>query len=75
MVLAFFSIIYGIKKRFLYVRRIGLFLSILANVKLFIYDLSYLSMAYKIIAYFSFGLVMLAISYVYQQLKKRLGGE
>lgn len=73
MVLAFMSIIFGLRKKFIYVRRLGLFLSIAANVKLFIYDLSYLSMLYKIAAYFSFGLVMLAISYVYQQLKKKLG--
>jgi len=75
MVLAFLSIIFGLKKKYIYVRRAGLFLAMIANVKLFIYDLSYLSMGYKILAYFSFGLVMLAISYVYQQLKKRMGAE
>lgn len=75
MVLAFLSIIFGFKKKYIYVRRIGLFLSMLANVKLFVYDLSYLDMVFKIVAYFSFGLVMLAISYIYQQLKKKLGGE
>lgn len=75
MILAFLSIIFGFKKKYIYVRRMGLFLSMLANVKLFIYDLSYLDMLFKIVAYFSFGLVMLAISYIYQQLKKKLGGE
>lgn len=75
IVMAFLCIIYGFKKKFLYIRRIGLLLSMLANAKLFIYDLSYLDIVFKIVAYFSFGLVMLAISYVYQQLKKKLGGE
>ncbi len=75
MVLAFLLIIYGFVRKFIYIRRMGLFLSLLANAKLFFYDLSYLDMVFKIVAYFSFGLVMLAISYVYQQLKKKLGGD
>lgn len=75
MLIAFVSIIFGFKKKFIYIRRMGLILCIIANAKLFIFDLSYLNMLLKIIAYFSFGLVMLSISYVYQQLKKKLGEE
>jgi uncharacterized membrane protein len=61
---------YGLVKRFIYIRRFGLGLALFATAKLFLYDLSYLSPLSKIFAYFSFGLVLIAISYIYQRLER-----
>jgi len=65
-------IIYGFKEKYIYIRRFGLILSIFSSGKLFIYDLSYLSTLWKIVAYFGFGFVLLGISYVYQRLRKAM---
>ncbi|MFZ5969902.1 MAG: DUF2339 domain-containing protein [Bacillota bacterium] len=72
--LAFLYIIYGFKQRFMLIRRFGLGLSILATGKLFIFDLSYLEITGKILAYFAFGFVLLAISFIYQKLKTHMEG-
>lgn len=69
IVLAFAFILYGFRCKYAYIRRLGLALSIFASAKLFIFDLAYLELIWKIAAYFGFGLVMLAISYVYQKLR------
>lgn len=61
-------IVYGFRKGYLLIRRFGLGLSIFATAKLFIFDLSNLAGAGRIAAYFSFGLVLLAISFIYQKL-------
>ena len=61
-------IIFGFKKSYLLIRRFGLGLSIFATAKLFIFDLSNLAGAGRIIAYFCFGLVLIAISFIYQKL-------
>jgi uncharacterized membrane protein len=42
--------------------------------KLFLLDLSILSEGYRIISYFAFGIVLIAISFVYQYFSKRLEG-
>jgi len=70
IVFSFIFIVYGFKEKYIYIRRLGLILSIFSSGKLFIYDLSYLSTLWKIVAYFAFGFVLLAISYVYQRLRK-----
>lgn len=72
ILLAFLYIIYGFKFRYIMIRRFGLGLSIFATAKLFIYDLSFLSTGGRIIAYFSFGFVMLGISYIYQRISNAL---
>ena len=59
-------------KRYTFIRRFGLALSILAVVKLFLIDLSFLTEGYKIISYFVFGMTLLAISFVYQYFSKRI---
>ena len=70
IIFSFIFIVYGFKEKYIYIRRLGLVLSIFASGKLFLYDLSYLSTLWKIVAYFAFGFVLLAISYVYQRLRK-----
>jgi uncharacterized membrane protein len=69
IVLAFAFIFYGFKYRYAYIRRLGLALCIFSSAKLFIIDLAYLDLLWKIAAYFGFGLVMLGISYIYQKLR------
>jgi uncharacterized membrane protein len=54
------------------IRRFGLGLSFMAVAKLFLFVLSFLSEGYRIISYFAFGFVLIAISFVYQYFNKRL---
>ncbi|TYQ14577.1 UNVERIFIED_CONTAM: putative membrane protein DUF2339 [Acetivibrio alkalicellulosi] len=65
-------ITFGFIKRYAFMRRFGLGLSILAAIKLFIIDLSFLTQGYKIVSYFVFGITLLAISFVYQYFSKRI---
>lgn len=69
---AFAWVTIGFIKRYTFIRRFGLALSILAVVKLFLIDLSFLTEGYKIISYFVFGMTLLAISFVYQYFSKRI---
>ncbi|PZE19559.1 DUF2339 domain-containing protein [Paenibacillus xerothermodurans] len=70
--LAIGYIMYGFRKHYIYIRRLGLAITLFATGKLFLYDLSYLSTSSKIMAYFCFGLVLLGISFVYQKVSARL---
>ncbi|ETT54184.1 hypothetical protein C162_05029 [Paenibacillus sp. FSL R7-269] len=72
LLLAVLFIMYGFWKRYLYIRRFGLALSLLATGKLLLYDLTLLNTGSKIIAYFSFGLCLLGISYLYQRITVRM---
>jgi uncharacterized membrane protein len=65
-------ITFGFVKRYIFIRRFGLGLSILSVAKLFIIDLSFLSLGYRIISYFVFGVVLIAISFVFQYFNKRI---
>jgi hypothetical protein len=68
------AIIYGFRRKYVYVRRVGLGLALLSTTKLFIFDLAFLTSLNKILAYFCFGFVLLGISYLYQRLKSDQGG-
>jgi len=65
-------ITFGFIKRYVFIRRFGLGLCMLAVAKLFIIDLSFLSQGYRIVSYFVFGLILIAISFVYQYFNKRI---
>ena len=65
-------ITYGFKKGFVLMRRFGLGLSIFSTGKLFIFDLVFLNTLGRIAGYFCFGLVLIAISYVYHRLSSSL---
>lgn len=67
------AIVYGLNKRYVYIRRFGLGLALFATAKLFLFDLAFLTTLSRIFAYFCFGLVLLGISYLYQKLES--GGE
>ncbi|MCL2699952.1 MAG: DUF2339 domain-containing protein, partial [Defluviitaleaceae bacterium] len=71
---AFTWIFYGFVKKFPFMRKFGLALSIVAVAKLFLIDLSGLTQGQEIISYFAFGAALLGISYVYQYFSKRLVG-
>ncbi|WP_240479732.1 DUF2339 domain-containing protein [Paenibacillus wynnii] len=72
LLLAVLFIMYGFRKRYVYIRRFGLGLTLLATGKLLLYDLSLLNTGNKIIAYFSFGMCLLGISYLYQKVSNRM---
>lgn len=71
LVVAVSYILYGFKKRYVYVRRIGLGLTLLSTGKLFLYDLTFLTETSKILAYFCFGFILLGISYIYQKVSSK----
>jgi hypothetical protein len=50
----------------------GLFLLILAILKLFVYDLWYLGTLYRIISFISLGVVLLLISFAYQKYRDKI---
>ncbi len=65
-------IVLGFAKRYAFLRRFGLGLSVMAVVKLFLLDLSTLTRGYQIVSYFVLGITLLVISFVYQYFNKRL---
>ncbi len=75
LALAVTYIIYGFKQRFLFIRYFGLVLTIFALTKLFFWDLRSLEESGRIIAYFGFGFILLIISYIYQQINKKMNKE
>jgi uncharacterized membrane protein len=64
--------IFGFWKRFTFMRRLGLGLTLVVVCKLFIIDLWRLTEGYRIITYFVLGAVLLGISFVYQHFTKKL---
>jgi len=66
-------ILFGFIKRYLYIRLSGLGLSFITVIKLFIIDLGFLGEGMRIASYFAMGVVLLAISFVYQHFNKKLG--
>ncbi|MDG5789912.1 DUF2339 domain-containing protein, partial [Evansella sp. AB-P1] len=67
LVVAIAYILYGFQKKYVYIRRLGLGLTLLSTGKLILYDLSFLTESSKILAYFCFGIALLGISYMYQK--------
>lgn len=66
------NIVYGYLKKYSYIRLFGLALSLFSTGKFFLWDLSHLSTGAKVIAYSSFGLVLILISFIYQKINKEL---
>lgn len=71
--LAILYITFGFRYRYVYIRRFGLGLTLAATGKLILNDLRLLSTGSTIIAYFTFGIVLLGISYGYQKVSSRMG--
>lgn len=72
LLLAVAYIGYGFRQRFVYIRRLGLGLTLLATGKMVLYDLSFATSGGKIAAYFFFGMLLLGISYMYQKISSKL---
>ena len=70
VIAALLWIIFGFVKRYVFMRRFGLGLSILAVAKLFLVDLPGLTDGHRIVSYFAFGATLLGISFVYQYFRK-----
>lgn len=66
ILMAFAWIWFGFKKENVIMRRFGLGLSLLASAKLFFIDLTAQSEIYGTISWFAFGIVLIAISYLYK---------
>jgi len=73
-----FALIYifiGFKERFTTLRRMGLGLSLVATAKMTLFDLASTTMVQKIVGFFIFGFVLIAISYIYQKLSEKIAKE
>ncbi len=71
-VTALLWIVFGFIKKYTFIRRFGLGLSVMSVAKLFLIDLSYLNTGSKIVAYFALGISLVAISFVYTYFSKKL---
>ena len=72
LLIAVLFIMYGFRQRYVYIRRFGLGLTLLSTGKLLLYDLSLLNTGSKIVAYASFGICLLGISYLYQRVSNKM---
>jgi uncharacterized membrane protein len=72
LMLAILYIAYGFRRKYVMIRRLGLGLTLFATGKMVFYDVSLLTAGSKIFAYFSFGVLLLGISYLYQKVSSRM---
>ncbi|MBE7684012.1 DUF2339 domain-containing protein [Paenibacillus sp. P13VS] len=72
LLLAILYIAYGFRRRYVMIRRLGLGLTLFSTGKMVFYDVGLLTTGSKIIAYFSFGVLLLGISYLYQKVSSRM---
>ena len=56
-------------------REFGLALLAIATVKVFVFDLSFLDVAYRVLSFIGLGLLLLAGAFVYQSHRPRPGGQ
>jgi uncharacterized membrane protein len=66
------SIVFGFIRQFRYIRYFGLGLTFLVLGKFFLYDLHHLDIGGRILSYIGFGVLLIAISFIYQQINHRL---
>jgi uncharacterized membrane protein len=74
IVYAFVLLVVGVLRKETVVRWQGLGLLCVAIVKVFFFDLSFLTRFYRIVSFFVLGLVLLAVSFFYQKRAKALKG-
>ncbi|CAM2782452.1 DUF2339 domain-containing protein [Paenibacillus taichungensis] len=72
LLLAILYIAYGFRRKYVMIRRLGLGLTLFSTGKMVFYDVGLLTSGSKIIAYFSFGVLLLGISYLYQKVSSRM---
>lgn len=71
-VMAVIWIYIGFVKNLVFMRRIGLGLTVFSVAKLFIIDLYTLTEGRRIISYFALGITLIVISFIYQKFSKKL---
>lgn len=75
LLVALACIVYGFRRRYVYIRRMGLALTLFCTAKLLVFDLGLNSTGSRIIAFFAAGFILLGISYMYQRVSNRLEEE
>ncbi|MCQ4087966.1 DUF2339 domain-containing protein [Saccharibacillus sp. JS10] len=75
LLVALACIVYGFRRRYVYIRRMGLILTLLCTAKLLVFDLGLSGAGSRIIAFFVAGFILLGISYMYQRVSNRLEEE
>lgn len=68
------AVTYGFMKRYRIIRVSALALVIMTLAKFFVYDLSALSLELRILSFFGYGIILIAISFLYQRMKIALDG-
>ena len=66
---------FGFARRLRAARLAALGLAAAAILKIFLYDLSYLTTPYRIGSFIGLGVILMLVSYLYQRFKERLFGE
>ena len=74
LLFALAAVTYGFMKRYRIIRVSALTLVIATLAKFFIYDLSGLSLELRILSFFGYGIILIAISFLYQRMKIVLDG-
>ncbi len=74
LLFALAAVAYGFVKRFRLIRVSALALVIATLAKFFVYDLSGLSLEFRILSFFGYGIILIAISFLYQRMKIALDG-
>lgn len=73
--IAISSIIFGFKRKYIYIRIFGLSLMMISVVKVIVFDLRHLtrnSVGLKILAYFTLGALLIGVSFIYQKVKTNI---
>ncbi len=69
------AVVYGFVRRYRVIRVSGLSLVVITLAKFFVFDLDGLELEYRIASFFGYGLILIAISFLYQRLKQAIEGE
>ncbi len=69
------AVTYGFVRRYRVIRVSGLSLVVITLAKFFVFDLDGLKLEYRIASFFGYGLILIAISFLYQRLKLAVEGE
>lgn len=64
-------ILFGFKKHYTLIRHFGLGLTLISMAKLFFIDFSGANQIWRISSYFAFGILLIAISFIYQHFNKK----
>lgn len=69
LVYSFLLMVIGIWRRLLVLRVVAIGLFFISILKVFLFDLSFLTTVYRMISFMGLGIILLAVSYMYQKYK------